>query len=76
MFKITVTPNAVKPRKEKPIDWATASDIRLLSIAMNSKDNGKADKAIETLVERGFGFTRKQANRLIDMGRITSDNLA
>ena len=63
-------------RKEKPIDWATASEQRLLSIAMNTKTADKADTAIETLIERGFVFTRKQASRLINMGRITSDNIA
>lgn len=75
-LKITVnTMPKTKTRKEKPIDWDAATDHRLLSIAMNSKDRGKIDKALETLVGRGFVFSRKQASRLLATGAITTDSL-
>lgn len=76
-LKITVSQTTiVKKKKEKPIDWENATDHRLLSISMNSKDPGKVDKAIETLVDRGFVFSRKQAQRLLNNGAITSNNIA
>jgi hypothetical protein len=72
---IVVDTPSKSTRKERPIDWASASDHRLLSIAMNGKNIENADKAIDTLVEREYKFTRKQATRLMSAGRITSDNI-
>lgn len=75
-LKITISSAAApKKRREKPIDWDNATDHRLLSIAMNSKDPAKIEKAMDTLVGRSFVFSRKQAQRLLTNGVITNDNI-